>query len=103
MAAKKYVYVIRITSRARRTPINNISPTSPGAAIAKNSRPFRKINDWRKNMHAVLKDIRSMLINVTELLSSNEAELAVQLIKQIDKFEKQEKIRLLEAFKQNHK
>jgi len=54
-------------------------------------------------MHAVLKDIRSMLINVTELLSSNEAELAVQLIKQIDKFEKQEKIRLLEAFKQNHK
>ena len=54
-------------------------------------------------MHAVLKDIRSMMINVTELLSSNEAELAVQLIKQIDEFEKQEKIRLLEAFKQNRK
>ena len=54
-------------------------------------------------MHAVLKDIRSMMINVTELLSSNEAELAVQLIKQIDEFEKQDKLAQIEAFKQNRK
>ena len=44
-----------------------------------------------------------MLINITSLLTSDESELAVQLIIRIDEFEKQERFAQIKDFKQQLK